>query len=314
MVFQKEFWNTTSSTGICDIKKVVKMTMEKSIQLNIFEYKEGETMDFDLTTPNNAYSFLLETLCISGSDFIKEYAINSSSNFDLFWKRNYKKLNAIDIRNMHFIAFHVVGSLDGCQEIQQLGIRNLQYVLNNNTKMAHLLSRCNVKFDIENCKMFYKDKVYNIDYDYYKNLISKSPIEEKLDSIAHRIYYDFCINGFMANDEIEAYGTEIHKRPEFIYTLSKLIPEVKRLDNFWKSKSEPYKVVFYATIDQIHKFNFDLEKNSNEFTEEELTHIKRWVFSNAIDRAFSNISERYIYIRDEVHIPPEQILRCEKIS
>ena len=81
--------------------------------------------------------------------------------------------------------------------------------------------------------------------------------DEKLKSVAHRVFYDFCVDGFMYNDYIESYGTDIHKRPEFIRTLIDLSDEAQKLDAYWKAKSKPYKVVFYATAEQIHKFTFN---------------------------------------------------------
>ena len=137
--------------------------------------------------------------------------------------------------------------------------------------------------------------------------------EKILDTIAYRIYYDFCVNGFWFNDNIEQYGTNIHERPEFILDLIKLSHKAESLDAFWKSKSEPYKIFFYATLEQIHKFTFDLEKNSDIYTDEEQESVKRWMLAMAINQAFDPSIEHCIYIRDYQHIPPEQIIRCEKM-
>ena len=91
-------------------------------------------------------------------------------------------------------------------------------------------------------------------------------------------------------------------------------PKAKRLDAFWRSKSTPYKVFFYATVDQIHKFTFDLEKNYDPYTESEQETIKNWMLRMAIDQAFDPGGEHYIYIRDYQHISPEQIIKCEILN
>ena len=41
----------------------------------------------------------------------------------------------------------------------------------------------------------------------------------------------------MMNDDIRAYGTRIHERPEFLMTLAKLFPAAKKVEQFWETKS-----------------------------------------------------------------------------
>ena len=268
---------------------------------------------FDISTPDSAYFFLLDIVGFSSEELIMEYRVECDSDLDLFWERNKHRIEGIDINDVHFLAFHVTGSLDECSEIKKIGIRNLQYVLSHNTMLSKLLSQNGIHFDIEKRVMFIDDKQYNVDYDYYRNYRRGTPTEKELESIAHRIYYDFCVDGFFANDRIESYGTRIHERPEFITTLINLSPKAARLDAFWTAKSTPYKVVFYATADQIHKFTFDIEKNNDPYTLSEQESIKKWMLINAVDRAFDPYGELYIYIRDDMYIPPEQIVSCERM-
>ena len=109
---------------------------------------------------------------------------------------------------------------------------------------------------------------YDIDYHHYRGRRLLTPKEECPNSIAYRIYYDFCIEEFWHYDDIERYGTDIYKRPEFISNLIKMSPKAKNLDAFWRAKSKPYKVFLYATLDPIHKFTFDLENNYDIYTED----------------------------------------------
>lgn len=73
-----------------------------------------------------------------------------------------------------------------------------------------------IKIDIDNCILYINDNAYNIDYNYYRDKWRKTDLEKILDFIAYRIYYDFCVDGFFFNDNVTDYGTDIHKRPEFI--------------------------------------------------------------------------------------------------
>jgi len=240
-----------------------------------------------------------------------EYIVECGKDLELFWERNKSKFDSLDIHDVRFVAFHVTGSLDDCDEIQKHGIGNLQYVLSCDTTLSKLLGKCDIHFDIESRTMIIGKAKYNIDYDFYLRRGTKSLIEERLESVAYRIYYDFCIDGFMYNDNVENYGTDIHKRPEFITTLIELSPKAEKLDAYWKSISKPYKVFFYAVADQIHKFTFDLEENCNPYTVYEQDAVKKWMVINAVDRAFEPCHECVLYVRDNVHILPEQIIRCE---
>ena len=58
------------------------------------------------------------------------------------------RLEELNLQDVHFVAFHVTGSLDDCQEIKESGIRNLQYVLSHDTMLSSLLRRGDITFDI----------------------------------------------------------------------------------------------------------------------------------------------------------------------
>lgn len=220
------------------------------------------SINFDITTSNNARDFLLDTLKLRPDELVMEYLVECGRNIDVFVERNRYRLDNLNLQDVRFVAFHVTASLDDCKEIKENGIRDLQYVLSHNTMLSRLLKRGDINFDIENCIMNVNGRDYDVDYDHYRGRRLITFEEKYLDSIAHRIYYDFCIDGFWNNDDIEGYGTDIHERPEFISKLIKMSPKAKSLDTFWRVKSKPYKVFFYATLDQIHKFTFNLEKTT----------------------------------------------------
>ena len=268
---------------------------------------------FDVTTPNSAYNFLINTLEIRSDDLIMEYLVECRRDSKLFCERNKHRFNDFNIRDVRFVALHVTASLDDCKEIKENGIRNLQYVLSHDTMLSRLLKRCGFSFDIEKRVMLVNGIFFNIDYENYRGQSFLTPEEECLNAIAHRVYYDFCIDGFWVDDNVEGYGTNIHERPEFISTLTKLSPKVEQLENSWKNKSKPYKVFFYATVEQIQKSTFNLETNYDPYTEVEEDIIKNWMVSMALDQAFGPEGEHYIYIRDNEYIPPEQIIRYETL-
>lgn len=270
--------------------------------------------NFDLRTPDSAYDFLLTFFNMSGQEYIEELIINSDNDFEKFWDRNAARVNNISMDSIRIWGFHVVGSLDECREIRSQGLRNLQKVLSGDTLLSRMLKSNGVFFDVKRHLLFYKGEEYNVDYDWYRHNDYSMPPEKYLEPIAHRVYYDYCVNGFMMNDDIFSYGTNIHERPEFMMKLSDAFPDLKNLEDEWAEHSKSYKVNFYAKIDQLHRFNFDLNETQEELTNSEIEQIKRWMVSRAIDRANSDLfSEVFLYVKDEIDIPPEQIISCEEI-
>ena len=105
------------------------------------------------------------------------------------------------------MAFHVLGSLDECREIKANGLMNLQAVLSRDTTLKRLLDKVEITFDIPNKVVSCGGNSYDIDYEKYRNHHFLMGIDEKLNHIARRVYYDFCVNGFMVNDNVYNYGT-----------------------------------------------------------------------------------------------------------
>lgn len=270
--------------------------------------------NFDLRTPDSAYDFLITFFNMSGQEYIEELIINSDNEFEKFGDRNVARVNDISVDNIRVCGFQVVGSLDECREIRSQGLRNLQKLLSGDTLLSRMLKSNGVFFDVKRHLLFYKGKEYNVDYDWYRHNDYSMPPEKYFKPIAHIVYYDYCVNGFMMNDDVFSYGINIHERPEFMMKLSAVFPDLKKMEDEWAKCSKSYKVNFYATIDQIHRFNFDLNETQEELTDEEIELIKRWMVSRAIDRANSDLfSEVFLYIKYEIDIPPEQITSCKEI-
>ena len=111
------------------------------------------------------------------------------------------------------------------------------------------------------------------------------------------------------------YGTDIHERPEFLMTLGYLFSEAKKLDSVWRSKSKSYKIDFYATIDQIRRFSFELDEFKDEgyFELDDKMRIKKWLLFYAIDRAAKKLDTQFLYVKDDVIISPEQIIEISEL-
>ena len=57
-----------------------------SVQIMAIVIFEGIYMDFDLRTTDSAYSFVLDTLGITGEQFIDEYIIECDRDYERLWE------------------------------------------------------------------------------------------------------------------------------------------------------------------------------------------------------------------------------------
>lgn len=266
-------------------------------------------MNYNLTTQELAYDLCLELTGLSSGDLIHEYLVDSERDFDLFWERNEDRLETLNVREIRICGFHIVGSLDDCEGIRQNGLRNLQYVLSNDTTLSNELRSCGVTFDIENRLMYCDGRSFCIDFERYRgrNCLGMT---NALATIARRVFYDHCVNGFLYNDDVEHYGTGIHKRPEVLGDLGRISKKLEELDASWASRSKSYAVHFYATLDQIPRFQFSpLKSLSSIYRESDMPLIKKWLMFWAIDRAFNpdHTQGELLYIQDDAIISPKQI-------
>lgn len=274
-------------------------------------------MDFDLRTTDSAYSFVLNILGIPGEQFIDEYIIECDKDYEQLWGKYYKQLKDIDASKIRVWAFHTTGSLDHCQSIMHEGLRNLHHALSADSKMANIFRKYGLEFDVDNKVMYYNGIAYDVDYEKYRQryLYRK---EELLSRIAYRLCKDFCVNGFMYTRDFRTYSYDIYIRPEFILDLVNMFPELSVLDLEWRKCSTSYKVNFFAYLDQLERYNFDLDEYRDppyamwDELDDNDKAIK-WMLGRAIDRAFDELSDTYLYVRSNFYIPPEQIADCERI-
>lgn len=275
-------------------------------------------MDFDLRTTDSAYYFVLDVLGYTGEQFIDDYIVECNRDYELLWSKHYNQLKHIDSNKIRIWSFHITGSLDHCKDIQEEGLRNLHYALSVDSKMAQMFRKYNLEFDVENKMMYFEGVSYNVDYRKYQNRCNLYGKDEQLSSIAYRLSKDFCVNGFMCNDNFLSYGFDVHIRPEFIIDLVNMFPQLSELDLEWRRNSTSYKVNFFAYIDQLERYNFDLDEYRDPpydmwYELNDNDKVIKWMLGRAINRAFNELGDTYLYVKSNLHIPPEQIDDCEKI-
>lgn len=274
-------------------------------------------MEYDLRTCDTAYKFVLDFMAMTDGEYVSEFFIKCEKNYELFWDRNIERIKYVDISRLKIMAFHIVGSLDECREIKTNGLMDLQKVLSQDTMLKRMLEKSGIEFDLPNKCIVYDGKKESIDYDNYLKKVDLSEDEENLKKVAHRVFYDYCVNGFMYNNDVTSYVTNIHERPEFLMTLSKLSKKAKELECCWKSNAKSYRIDFYATIDQVQRFNFELDELKdppyNDWNQlNDNMKIKKWLLSHAIEKTEIDYGEAFLYIKNGVIIPSSHIIEINE--
>lgn len=276
-------------------------------------------LHFDLRTPDSAYYFILDMCEMTGQEFIEDFHIDCSADFEAFWEKHYSRLKRINSDRIRIYAFHVTGSLDRCNSIKKYGIQNLQSMLSSRSILNEMLNKYGVRIDIEHKLLIYKNSSYDIDYEKYRGKFNLYGLDKHLSSIACRVFYDYTVNGFLCIDNVFSYGTNIHLRPEFLLDLANAFPELQALEDEWVTNTCSYRIDYYTYTNQLQRFNFSLDEyrdppceNWDYLSDNEK--ILKWMLSRAISRAFNQLGETYLYLKDELSVPPNQIISYTELS
>ncbi len=141
-----------------------------------------------------SYYWLHEVLQIRQGELIETYVIECNNDFDTFYDKYRPIIDKLDVENMEIVAFQVTTCNDECAEIKKNGLRNLQWVLSNDTALCKFLKKYNISFDIESKLMYVEGTAYDVDYDKYMDLDVILRRKEQLHKIGHNIIILFVKN------------------------------------------------------------------------------------------------------------------------
>lgn len=264
-------------------------------------------MYYDITTPDAAYYWIYDTLQISQGKLLEIYLLKCNKDINLFCEMYAEKIEKMDIENIEIIAFQVTSNSDNCESVKKYGIRNLQWILSNDTELNKLLQRNGIFFNVEQKIMCINGKKYDIDYNKYRD--GSVGRKEKLESIAHKIFYDFQINAFLFCKDIADYSV-IYRMPEFLFTLAQFSKEAKLVEDIWTEQNETYIVKYKARMEEFAWFTF--YGNEMEFCDDRnknYQHLKNKLVALAIDGMHGELPDDvFAYMKQDTVILPENIL------
>lgn len=263
-------------------------------------------MLFDLRTHKSAIEFLSQFTSIEENDIFR-YLLEKKFNLvnvDFINDFNID-IDEISVENVTYVVSHVTSSNDELNSIKSLGIRNLQEVLSVDTPLSKFLRGNDIHFDIANKKMMCKGISYDIDFktgQYYEH----NSLNEKLNSIGHKIYYDFQTSGFLLMRDEISYGGRVHERPEFLFNISSLCN--KNLEIEWEQQSKSYTIDFEVLFEELEYFTFydslfQFEDDCNSYLR-----LKKKLIDLSLRRSVSallgeSVSEIFAYLKPSTVIP-----------
>ncbi|HJJ11543.1 MAG TPA: hypothetical protein OIM49_07405 [Clostridiaceae bacterium] len=255
-------------------------------------------MKYDIRTKESAKKFIKDFLEIDDKEL--KSILEKYENDVEFFETNYiDKIKSKEINELEIYGYHFTTNPDNCKAIKFEGIKNLQEVLKSENEFTNLLKKYQIRFDIENSKMYYKNEKIDISFD---NICSN----DRTSSISVKIYYDYAINGFLCNGERYADENEIFKNPEFLGNISDFIGN-NEIKEEWKSMCETYSIIFKTDISHINCIE--------SFGGEKPNKIKISMLCKAIEKILydNTVGKNFIIFKDDKNIESDSIIKIEKL-
>ena len=257
-------------------------------------------MNYDIRTPELATQTLADITGIPYDFWVYEsyltYGnIDSDYVYDIIEKYNG---HLPSFEDLYLIISHITTSANGCAEIAENGIGDLQSAYRNtNSELRQILDRKGISIDLDSAFLTHNGRRYSIEYDGDNCPRDDESIEHKAWSVGGKFYFDNGLCGFFAIDPERPYGGDVHKRPEILYNIDELLDT--NLSDEWKNSHTAYEVII-----KIHSSELELYGHDND---EDETKIIRLLL-NAFYEMCSGSSEVLAQCKPDVIITPDKIV------
>lgn len=223
------------------------------------------------------------------SDDLVEYVVSS-----------YGKLPE-NYRDFHFVYFHITTSANGCASFRKHGILDLpNSYLCADSELRVFLENHNIYIDLQHEVLRYGEKTFNIHY----GCCPRQDTEEyHCWSVGRKFYYDFTTCGFLSVWKMSPYGGQVHHRPEILMDIDNLLQT--DLSQEWANTHIAYEVVAQIKGSNIVYGGDD----DSEEKDKVLSYL-----TSAYYVAFGSPSEKILLVRNNVHIPPTDILEIKQLE
>lgn len=245
--------------------------------------------------------------------YLSEYRDNYS--VEGFLKNFNIKENKLLENELLLTALHVTTSNNECRDIIKYGLVDLQEAVTIDTLLNRYLEEQQINIIVEEKKVKYRDKLYDISKGFSEMKFNSSDKERLSYEVNRKLYFDPQINAFFSRENVLNYGGDVHQRPEFIQNLAQMLEEPE-IESGWKNLHgmQCYVIKFHAPISDYELYTFGIKQSDlQEVDSKEIEIMKRkWVIGKTLTLindcwCSHTIDETFAYLKIGIKVPPENI-------
>ncbi|KEI08613.1 hypothetical protein Z957_06915 [Clostridium sp. K25] len=204
-------------------------------------------------------------------------------------------------KDLEFIYFHVTTSANICTSFRKHGILDLkQSYLCNDSELRIFLENHDIHINLDDRILIYGEQEFDITFG---DCPSRNTEAYNCWSIGRKFYFDYTICGFLSVTERSAYGGQVHRRPEILKDIDKLFG--LNLSREWMSTHDSYEVVAKVSGEKVI---YDSDENQSD--EDKILYY----LTKAYLTAFSEPSENILMLKNNIQIPPRDIVKIKPMK
>lgn len=205
------------------------------------------------------------------------------------------------VNELEMIITHVTTSGNGCASILKDGIIDLKHAYQKrDSELRIFLESKGIDILLESNCLKYNGKYYDISIeDRPRNHESE---EYAAWLVGQKFYYDFTVCGFFSINVNRPYGGNVHSRPEILWDLDNLLKT--DLQREWMQSHQAYEIVFKVPFRDIVYGGW-----TNDPEEMVMSYL-----TDAYMCVSMGPDTREVLCKNEVEIPPDQILECNRFT
>lgn len=215
-------------------------------------------------------------------------------------------IDDISIDDLNIAFNHITTSNNSCQDIKEKGLRGLNDVLLEENELTDFLKKYNVYIDV-------RQKVISTNRG-IKSIELNNNIDNELKKyfkIGNKIYFDFAICGFFYYSITHPYEGDVHKRPEILNEVSRVVDGVD-LSKEWEITHKSYEVKAVIPLSKVNTQIFCSDKYSSDYGKD----LKLELLNKALYMAYSDceMENEICILKDNQTVLPSEIINIKRVD
>lgn len=205
------------------------------------------------------------------------------------------------INNFVFVYFHITTSANQCASIRKYGVLDLKKAYScQSSELRKFLDQHEIYINLEKAELEYRGQLFKIPYGICPRT---NTIEERCWAVGRKFYFDFTTCGFLSVSKRSPYGGQVHWRPEILANIDNLLNT--KLSYEWATTHKAYEVTSKVLGEDIVYAGYDEQSEKGKV----LNYL-----TMAYWNAFGEPTENILLIKNDVQIPPNNILSIEPLQ